>query len=98
MANQYIISLIESGNKLAIARFGSLSTADLNRRITTWLDWMDENFNDQLSSMEGIINLFLNRRYAMPDALEIDFEDEDYLHDAKLVNAAMGKEYYPIHE
>lgn len=81
----------------------TLSIAEKMRRAVNWLDYMREDFNDNFKSANSVIEVWEKSKCDMVDDLWSDLEpDEDgwvdpsVIHDAKLVNKAFGKEYYPI--
>lgn len=81
----------------------TLSIAEKMRRAVNWLDYMREDFNDNFKSANSVIEVWEKSECDMVDDLWNDLEpDEDgwvdpaVIHDAKLVNKAFGKEYYPI--
>lgn len=76
--------------------------ADEIRSMHSWLDYMNEGFNSHFVDIKALLELKRKRNYDMvDDMLRTLYETEewkDYLHDAKLVNKAMRKEYYPTNK
>ena len=72
---------------------------DKLRRIATWLDYQDENFNEKLTSVEMIEKMFdACERHSLDFADDLDWEDEDdeeYLL-AVEVNEILGRKYYRV--
>lgn len=51
---------------------------DKLRRIATWLDYQDENFNEKMTSVEMIEKMFdACERHSIEFADDLDWEDED---------------------
>ena len=73
------------------------------RDAMSWLNYLDENFNSNFKDANSIVKLWENCNTDTVDNLwpylkpgENGEYDEDAIDDAKLVNEAFGKEYYPI--
>ena len=80
-----------------------MTIAEKMRRAVSWLDFLDENFNDHFKSADGVLKVWEKHEYEEIDNLweylepdEDGWIDEDAIEDAKLVNEAFGFEYYPI--
>ena len=81
----------------------NMTVAEKLRYAVNWLNYMDENFNDNFKDANSVIKVWENSNTDMVDDLWADLQpdeygeyDEDAIADAKLVNEAFGKEYYPI--
>lgn len=70
---------------------------DKLRRMVQWLDWQDENFNDKMTSVSMIEQVFdACEEHSLEFADNLDWEDtddEEYLL-AKDVNRILGFKYY----
>lgn len=70
---------------------------DKLRRMVQWLNWQDENFNDKMTSVSMIEQVFdACEKHDLEFADNLDWEDtddEEYLL-AKDVNKILGYEYY----
>ena len=54
------------------------NACDKFRRIATWLDYQDENFNEKLTSVEMIEKMFdACERHILEFADDLDWEDEE---------------------
>lgn len=80
-----------------------MTIAEKMRRAVSWLDFLDENFNDNFKSADGVLKVWEKHEYEEIDNLweylepdEDGWIDEDAIEDAKLVNEAFGFEHYPI--
>ena len=80
-----------------------MTIAEKMRRAVSWLDFLDENFNDHFKSADGVLKVWEKHEYEEIDNLweylepdEDGWIDEVAIEDAKLVNEAFGFEYYPI--
>ncbi len=79
------------------------TVAEKLRCAVNWLDYMSEDFNDNFKDANSVIKVWENCNTDMVDDLWEDLQpdedgeyDEDAIADAKLVNEAFGREYYPI--
>lgn len=80
-----------------------MTIAEKMRRAVSWLDFLDENFNDHFKSADGVLKVWEKHEYEEIDNLweylepdEDGWIDEVAIEDAKLVNEVFGFEYYPI--
>ena len=68
------------------------------RAFVSWSNHLSEDFNYKLKDAEATVKLMGNTIYDVIDDLYgVLYDDEDwksYLHDAKMVNKAIGEEYY----
>ena len=69
------------------------------RRMVKWLNWQDENFNDEFKSVADTEKCFdACERHSLEFADNLDWEDtddEEYLL-AKEVNEILGHKYYDV--
>lgn len=74
---------------------------DKLRRMVQWINWQDENFNDEFKSVPDIEKCFdACERHGLEFADSLDWEDgdtedEEYLL-AKEVNEILGHNYYNV--
>lgn len=72
---------------------------DKLRRMVKWLNWQDENFNDEFKSVADIEKCFdACERHSLEFADNLDWEDtddEEYFL-AKEVNKILGHKYYDV--
>lgn len=74
---------------------------DKLRRMVQWINWQDENFNDEFKSVTDIEKCFdACERHGLEFADSLDWEDgdtedEEYLL-AKEVNEILGHNYYDV--
>lgn len=74
---------------------------DKLRRMVQWINWQDENFNDEFKSVADIEKCFdACERHGLEFADSLDWEDgdtedEEYLL-AKEVNEILGYNYYNV--
>lgn len=72
---------------------------DKLRRMVQWINWQDENFNDEFKSVADIEKCFdACEHHSLEFADNLDWEDtddEEYLL-AKEVNEILGYNYYDV--
>lgn len=71
------------------------------RRIVTWLNYQDENFNEKMKTISDIEKVFdACERHSLEFADNLDWEDGDTEDEeyqlAKEVNEILGYQYYRV--
>ena len=73
------------------------SAADKLRRVVTWLDYQDENFNTLMTTPTMILKVFnACQRYGYEFADDLDTSESEQRSLAKKINAILQFDYYII--
>lgn len=73
------------------------SAADKLRKVVTWLDYQDENFNELMTTPTMILKVFnACQKYGYEFADDLDTSEDEQRSLAKKINSILRFDYYII--